>query len=181
MTDATVPSTPAPPGAPRVIQMFETGLFLLSAVAAGLFILLLPLDGVHFVQSFVLPGLLRAAALAAAGALILSPLLWMKRPSPLLQWYFMPASIILAFTAWTQGLVLTAHFAGDVGLVMGLCAAIVGVVPVGIVAAALSARYDEALFCLLLALSAVGARALIDRTLPAASKVPAAVEIDPAA
>ena len=71
---------------------------------------------------------------------------------------FLASSYLLGMTTWLLGVLLTLHYWGMMGLVIGLCLGIVGVVPLGIVAATMNADWSMVAMMIVGALATYGAR-----------------------
>ena len=55
---------------------------------------------------------------------------------------FLVSSYLLGMTTWLLGIQITVQYWGPIGLVIGLCLGIVGVVPLGIAAATMNADWS---------------------------------------
>jgi hypothetical protein len=73
---------------------------------------------------------------------------------------FLVSSYLLGMTTWLLGVLITLQYWGKMGLVIGLCLGIVGVVPLGIVAAIMNADWSMVAMMIIGMLVTYGARDL---------------------
>lgn len=101
-------------------------------------IAVLMIEGAKSVSEFMLPYLsLAIAYVLPICALILLPLAFIPKTRVIAAFGFFAASFLFGAATWMYGLIVTYTIWGVVGVLAGLAIAGVGVVPVGIVAAAL--------------------------------------------
>ena len=73
---------------------------------------------------------------------------------------FLVSSYLLGMTTWLSGVLTTLQYWGSIGVVIGLCLGIVGVVPLGIVAATMNADWSMVAMIIVGVLVTYGARDL---------------------
>jgi len=93
-------------------------------------------------------------------ALGMLPIVRARAPKVGLLWMFLGSSYLLGMITWLLGVLTTLQYWGFIGVVVGLCLAIVGVVPFGVAAATMSADWSMVAMMIAGVLATYGARDL---------------------
>ena len=93
-------------------------------------------------------------------ALGMLPIVRARAPKVGLLWMFLGSSYLLGMITWLLGVLTTLQYWGFIGVVVGLCLAIVGVVPFGVAAATMSADWSMVAMMIAGVLVTYGARDL---------------------
>jgi hypothetical protein len=106
---------------------------------------------------------------AVSGALILCGIgvllpARLRRAITLYEYVFLASSYLFGMATWLLGVLVTLQYWGWVGVLIGLCLGVVGVVPLGIVAAALHSDWLLLAVVVVGILVTYGARDLASRT-----------------
>jgi hypothetical protein len=115
----------------------------IAALLAILFLAGFLLEGAAYVSVIVLPYLSKIAVIATAiCVIILLPLALFRATRIASFWGFFIASYIFGLDVWLYGFVMTYALWGGLAVFIGLCMFGVGVVPLGIIAAALHGMWE---------------------------------------
>ena len=137
-------------------------LFTLAVFVLVFYVIAFLVKGPLFVEYGLMPGVLMAAQVALLLCIIVfAPLAFCKPGRPIARWGFLASALVFGVAAWILAFLVTYEVWGEVGLLIGLALAGVGIVPVGIVAAFLGGHLDTALTVLLLAACGLGARQIM--------------------
>lgn len=110
----------------------------LAGFVAFIFAVVLLIHGTLFVAEKVLPYLITATTIATAICIfVFLPLALFRATRPASVWGFYLASFIFGLGVWMYGFLVTYDLWGGTGIFVGLILGVVGVVPLGILAAAL--------------------------------------------
>jgi predicted neutral ceramidase superfamily lipid hydrolase len=112
-------------------------LFAIAAFVALLVLAALAMNGLAWVSEHVIPYLFVATEIAfAVCVIILFPLALFRRSRAVSAIGFLACSAIFGLCAWVMGFQATLEYWGTAGVLIGLFLAVVGIVPLGIVASA---------------------------------------------
>ena len=115
----------------------------LIGVVALIFVSALFFLGAEKVSEAALPALDDATVIALIICIIiLLPLSVFKTTRFISTWGFLIASFVFGIDVWMYGFLVTLHFWGVGGVFVGLCLVGIGVVPFGMIAAALHSSWD---------------------------------------
>jgi hypothetical protein len=110
----------------------------LAAFLAVIFLLTFLIVGTAFVAQKILPFLITVGDIALAMCIILLPLSLFYHTRAVALWGFFITSYVFGLGVWMYGFVVTYQLWGGAGIITGLVLAGVGVVPLGIAAAAIN-------------------------------------------
>jgi len=112
-------------------------LFVIAAFVALLVLAALAMNGLAWVSEHVIPYLFVATEIAfAVCVIILFPLALFRRSRVVSAIGFLACSVIFGLCTWVMGFQATLEYWGTAGVLIGLFLAVVGIVPLGIVASA---------------------------------------------
>jgi hypothetical protein len=146
----------------RLLDLILLGLSCSGSIAlVGLIFIM----GAAWFTSHILSYLIFAAcgALILCGIGMLLPAR-LRTAITLYEYVFLASSYLFGMTTWLLGVLVTLQYWGWVGVVIGLCLGVVGVVPLGIVAAALHSDWLLLTVVVVGTLVTYGARDLASRT-----------------
>ena len=110
----------------------------LAGLAGFIFLVAVLINGTAFLAEKILPLLITATNIATLLCIVvLLPLALFRRTRIVSVWGFFIASYIFGLGVWMYGFLVTYDLWGGTGVFIGLVLGIVGVVPLGIIAAAL--------------------------------------------
>ena len=127
----------------------------------GLFLIaMLLFSGVAYVSEIVIPWLFDIAWIALGiSLLILLPLSFFRGTRVFACWGYMISSFAFGLCGWVYGFLVTYSLWGAFGVIVGLFIAGVGVVPVGMLAAAFHGSWEVVLELAVLVVLTFGSRA----------------------
>ena len=150
---------------PRIRPIKRTFVYVNRVLLSVTCLLSVALAIVIFVGPSWIPHIFDCLFVAACSAVILCalgilPIAQAKVSKVELLCTFLVSSYLLGMTTWLLGVLITLQYWGTIGLVIGLCLGIVGVVPLGIVAATMNADWSMVAMMIIGVLVTYGARAL---------------------
>jgi hypothetical protein len=129
----------ATPGGTDVnaLKLAGSTIFGLACFIAFIFLVGFLLSGTVFISRKLLPSLIWAGDVALLICLLLLPLSLFRRTRVVTLYSFFITSYIFGIGVWMYGFLVTYQLWGGAGLTIGLVLGLIGVVPLGILAAAL--------------------------------------------
>jgi hypothetical protein len=136
---------------------FAVGLLILAAV---IFLIVIFIAGAGWVSAKLLPFFSIASLIAFAALLfVLVPLSAIRATRGFAAIAIMWVSFVFGVTAWMEGLLVSLDLWGVFAVIVGLCIAGVGVVPIGILAALFHGRWSTMFELIFLIIATFGSRA----------------------